>query len=63
LQELDIKHCNIVLLVLKFKSHDESPELKHVAKNIKSVNECCCVDGRYICNFTINKLILINTTG
>ena len=50
-------------LVLKFKPDNDSPELKHVAKNIKSVNECCCVDSNYICNFTINKLILTNTTG
>jgi len=40
-----------------FKPDDDSPELKHVAKNIKSVNECCCVDGSYICNFTINESI------
>ena len=46
-----------MLLVLKFKPDDDSPELKHVAKNIKSVNERCCVDGSYICNFTINKLM------
>jgi len=34
------------LLVLKFKPDDDCPDLEHVAKNIKSVNECC-IDGSY----------------
>ena len=53
----------MMMMKMKLKPDDDSPELKHVAKNIKSVNVCCCVDGSYICNFTINKLILINITG
>jgi len=50
----------IVLLVLKFKPDDVLSGVETCSKNIKSVNECCCVDGSYICNFTINKLIKTN---